>query len=81
MRVLTPTVLTYIKVVILVAGVPAIVGFVIVLAERRFMGFMQIRLAFIPGRGNWAIERHNTANRALNPGNGLRLVFFDLCAS
>ncbi|HLN91621.1 MAG TPA: NADH-quinone oxidoreductase subunit NuoH [Patescibacteria group bacterium] len=44
MKVLTPTVLTYIKVVLLVAGVPAIVGFVIVLAERRFMGFMQIRL-------------------------------------
>jgi NADH-quinone oxidoreductase subunit H len=44
MRVLTPTVLTYIKVVLLVALVPAIVGFVIVLAERRFMGFMQVRL-------------------------------------
>jgi len=43
-KVLTPTVLTYLKVVILVAGVPAIVGFVIVLAERRFMGFMQARL-------------------------------------
>ncbi len=44
MKVLTPTVLTYIKVVLLVALVPAIVGFVIVLAERRFMGFMQVRL-------------------------------------
>jgi len=43
-KVLTPTVLTYLKVVILVATVPAIVGFVIVLAERRFMGFMQGRL-------------------------------------
>jgi NADH-quinone oxidoreductase subunit H len=41
---LTPTVLTYLKVVILVAVVPAIVGFVIVLAERRLMGFMQARL-------------------------------------
>ena len=44
MKILTPTVLTYLKVLILVAGVPAIVGFVIVLAERRFMGFMQARL-------------------------------------
>ena len=44
MRILTPTVLTYLKVVILVAVVPAVVGFVIVLAERRFMGFMQQRL-------------------------------------
>ncbi len=44
MKVLTPTVLTYIKVVLLVATVPAIVGFVIVLAERRLMGFMQARL-------------------------------------
>lgn len=44
MKILTPTVLTYLKVVILVATVPAIVGFVIVLAERRFMGFMQARL-------------------------------------
>jgi NADH-quinone oxidoreductase subunit H len=44
MKVLTPTVLTYLKAVILVAVVPAIVGFVIVLAERRFMGFMQSRL-------------------------------------
>lgn len=44
MKVLTPTVLTYLKVVILVATVPAIVGFVIVLAERRLMGFMQARL-------------------------------------
>jgi NADH-quinone oxidoreductase subunit H len=41
---LTPTMLTYLKVVILVAVVPAIVGFVIVLAERRIMGFMQARL-------------------------------------
>jgi NADH-quinone oxidoreductase subunit H len=41
---LTPTLLTYIKVVVLVAVVPAIVGFVIVLAERRLMGFMQARL-------------------------------------
>ena len=44
MKVLTPTVLTYLKVVLLVAVVPAIVGFVIVLAERRLMGFMQARL-------------------------------------
>jgi len=44
MKVLTPTVLTYIKIVLLVATVPAIVGFVIVLAERRLMGFMQVRL-------------------------------------
>jgi NADH-quinone oxidoreductase subunit H len=44
MKILTPTVLTYIKVVLLVALVPAIVGFVVVLAERRFMGFMQVRL-------------------------------------
>jgi NADH-quinone oxidoreductase subunit H len=43
-NVLTPTVLTYVKVVLLVATVPAIVGFVIVLAERRIMGFMQARL-------------------------------------
>jgi NADH-quinone oxidoreductase subunit H len=43
-NVLTPTVLTYVKVVLLVATVPAIVGFVIVLAERRIMGFMQVRL-------------------------------------
>ena len=35
---------TYVKVVLLVATVPAIVGFVIVLAERRIMGFMQARL-------------------------------------
>ena len=44
MKFLTPTVLTYVKVVLLVAVVPAIVGFVIVLAERRIMGFMQVRL-------------------------------------
>src|SRR6185295_7099458 len=43
-KVLTPTVLTYVKVVVLVALVPAIVGVVIVLAERRIMGFMQARL-------------------------------------
>jgi NADH-quinone oxidoreductase subunit H len=43
-RFLTPTVLTYVKVVLLVALVPAIIGFVIVLAERRLMGFMQARL-------------------------------------
>ena len=41
---ITPTVLTYLKVLVLVATVPAIVGFVIVLAERRIMGFMQARL-------------------------------------
>jgi NADH-quinone oxidoreductase subunit H len=35
---------TYLLVVLLVAVVPAIVGFVIVLAERRIMGFMQARL-------------------------------------
>ncbi|MGH9369610.1 MAG: NADH-quinone oxidoreductase subunit NuoH [Thermoanaerobaculia bacterium] len=44
MKVLTPTFLTYAKVVLLVAVVPAIVGFVIVVAERRLMGFMQARL-------------------------------------
>jgi NADH-quinone oxidoreductase subunit H len=44
MKFLTPTVLTYTKIVLLVAVVPAVVGFVIVLAERRFMGFMQDRL-------------------------------------
>ncbi len=44
MKVLTPTVLTYLKVVILVSVVPAIIGFVVVLAERRLMGFMQARL-------------------------------------
>ena len=43
-KLLTPTVLTYLKVVLIVAVVPAIVGFVIVLAERRFMAFMQVRL-------------------------------------
>jgi len=43
-KVLTPTVLTYVKVVLFVAVVPAIIGFVIVLAERRLMGFMQARL-------------------------------------
>ena len=41
---LTPEFWTYVKVVLLVATVPAIVGFVIVLAERRIMGFMQVRL-------------------------------------
>ncbi len=44
MTLLTPTVLTYVKIVLLVAVVPAVVGFVIVLAERRFMAFMQDRL-------------------------------------
>jgi len=43
-KILTPTVLTYLKVVLLVAVVPAVVGFVVVLAERRLMGFMQDRL-------------------------------------
>ena len=43
-QILTPTVLTYIKLILIVAVVPAIVGFVIVLAERRLMGFMQVRL-------------------------------------
>jgi NADH-quinone oxidoreductase subunit H len=41
---LTPEFWTYAKVVLLVATVPAIVGFVVVLAERRIMGFMQARL-------------------------------------
>ena len=41
---LTPEVWTYVKVVLLVATVPAIVGFVVVYAERRIMGFMQARL-------------------------------------
>jgi NADH-quinone oxidoreductase subunit H len=40
----SPTVWTYLEVLLLVAIVPAIVGFVIVLAERRIMGFMQARL-------------------------------------
>jgi len=40
----SPTVWTYLEVLLLVALVPAIVGFVIVLAERRIMGFMQARL-------------------------------------
>jgi len=43
-KILTPTVLTYVKVLLIVAVVPAIVGFVVVLAERRLMGFMQVRL-------------------------------------
>jgi NADH-quinone oxidoreductase subunit H len=41
---LPPEFWTYLKVVLLVAVVPAIVGFVVVLAERRLMGFMQVRL-------------------------------------
>jgi NADH-quinone oxidoreductase subunit H len=41
---LSPEFWTYLKVVLLVATVPAIVGFVIVFAERRIMGFMQARL-------------------------------------
>jgi NADH-quinone oxidoreductase subunit H len=41
---LPPVFWTYLKVVLLVATVPAIVGFVVVLAERRIMGFMQARL-------------------------------------
>ena len=40
---LPPLFWTYLKVVLLVATVPAIVGFVIVLAERRIMGFMQAK--------------------------------------
>ncbi len=44
MNLLTPTFLTFAKIILLVAVVPAIVGFVIVLAERRLMGFMQVRL-------------------------------------
>src|SRR5947199_3370122 len=44
MKILTPTVLTYRKAGLHVALVPAIVGFVIVRMERRFMGFMQVRL-------------------------------------
>src|SRR6476661_71137 len=44
MKNLSPEFWTYLKVVLLVATVPAIVGFVIVLAERRIMGFMQARL-------------------------------------
>lgn len=44
MKNLHPLFWTYLKVVLLVALVPAIVGFVIVLAERRIMGFMQARL-------------------------------------
>ena len=51
---LPPEFWTYLKVVILVATVPAIVGFVIVLAERRIMGFMQARLG--PNRvGPWGL--------------------------
>jgi NADH-quinone oxidoreductase subunit H len=41
---LTPTLLTYLKVLIIMAVVPAVIGFLIVLAERRIMGFMQVRL-------------------------------------
>ena len=41
---LSPEFWTYAKVVLLVATVPAIVGFVVVLAERRIMAFMQVRL-------------------------------------
>src|SRR5689334_9955139 len=41
---LSPEFWTYAKVVLLVATVPAIVGFVVVFAERRLMGFMQARL-------------------------------------
>jgi NADH-quinone oxidoreductase subunit H len=41
---LTPEFWTYVKVVLLVASVPAIIGFVVVLAERRIMAFMQVRL-------------------------------------
>ncbi len=41
---LPPEFWTYLKVVLLVATVPAIIGFVVVLAERRIMGFMQVRL-------------------------------------
>ncbi len=41
---LSPEFWTYAKVVLMVATVPAIVGFVIVFAERRIMGFMQARL-------------------------------------
>jgi NADH:ubiquinone oxidoreductase subunit H len=48
---------TYLKVVLLVATVPAIVGFVIVLAERRIMGFMQARLGPEPGRAPGARSR------------------------
>ena len=44
MNVLTPTVLTYVKVFLVILVVPAVVGLVIVLAERRLMGFMQVRL-------------------------------------
>ncbi len=44
MNVLTPTVLTYVKVLLVILVVPAVVGLVIVLAERRLMGFMQVRL-------------------------------------
>jgi NADH-quinone oxidoreductase subunit H len=44
MNVLTPTVLTYVKVLLIILVVPAVVGLVIVLAERRLMGFMQVRL-------------------------------------
>lgn len=36
--------LTFAKILVIVNVVPAVVGFVIVLAERRFMGFMQGRL-------------------------------------
>ena len=37
-------ILTAVKILLIVLVVPAVVGFVIVLAERRFMGFMQGRL-------------------------------------
>ncbi len=41
---LPPLFWTYLEVVLLVAVVPAIIGFVVVLLERRLMGFMQARL-------------------------------------
>ena len=44
MNVLSPTVLTYVKVLLIILVVPAVVGLVIVLVERRLMGFMQVRL-------------------------------------
>ena len=44
MKILTPTVLTYLKLLVIMAVVPAVIGFIVVLAERRIMGFMQVRL-------------------------------------
>jgi len=80
-KLLTPTVLTYLKVLILVATVPAIVGFVIVFAERRLMGFMQVRLG--PNRVGPKGTLQGVADllklvtkEDLTPGQAEKAVFF-----